>query len=48
MNRNGLYLLIGILVVVVIGLGIYIYSEQNKPGLDVHVDSQGISIEGNG
>jgi hypothetical protein len=48
MSRTGLYILVGILAVVVIGLGIYIYNEQNKPGLDVHVDSQGISIEGNG
>jgi hypothetical protein len=48
MNRTGLYVLIGVLVVLVIGLGIYIYNEQTRPGLDVRVDGQGISIKGNG
>ena len=46
MNRTGLYVMIGVLIVVVVGLGIYIYQEQNRPGLEVRVDGQGLSIEG--
>jgi hypothetical protein len=48
MSRNGLYIALGVLLAVVAGLGIYIYNEQTKPGLEVRVDGQGISIEGNG
>jgi hypothetical protein len=48
MNRTGLYVLIGVLVLLVIGLGLYIYDQQTRPGLDVRVDGQGISIKGNG
>ena len=48
MNRSGLYLVIGVLAVVVIGLGVYINNEQTKPGLEVRLDGQGLSIEGNG
>lgn len=48
MSRNALYLTIGVLLAVVVGLGIYIYNEQTRPGLEVRVDGQGISIEGNG
>ena len=47
MTRSNLYLVIGVLAVVVIGLGIWIYNEQTRPGLDIRVDKQGISIEGN-
>ena len=48
MSRSVLYLVIGVLAVAVIGLGIYLYNEQTKPALEVRVDGQGISIEGNG
>ena len=48
MSRNSLYLAIGVLLAVVVGLGLYLYNEQTKPGLEVRVDGQGISIEGNG
>ncbi|MBE7183604.1 MAG: hypothetical protein INR68_04260 [Methylobacterium mesophilicum] len=48
MNRNGLYLLIGALLVVVIGLGVYVYREESKPdGLQINVGEQGISVEEN-
>jgi len=47
MSRNGLYAVIAILVVAVIAFAIYTYQEQNKPGLEVRVDEQGISIDGN-
>ena len=48
MNRNALYALIAVLAVVVIGLGVYIYNEQQKPGLSITVDETGIDIKGNG
>lgn len=49
MSRNTLYLVIGVLVAVVIGFGIYIvYQEQNRPGLQIQVDETGISVEGGG
>ncbi|TCR92907.1 hypothetical protein [Rhizobium sp. BK376] len=49
MNRsNGLYLIIGALVVVVIGLGTYIYREQTKPeGIQMNIGKNGISVEQN-
>jgi hypothetical protein len=48
MNRNTLYLLIAVLAVVAIGLGVYIYNEQQKPGLSITVGDGGIDIKGNG
>lgn len=47
MNRNGLYFLIGVLVIVVVGLGIYIYHEQTKPGIELKANEDGISIQKN-
>lgn len=48
MSRNSLYLLIGALLVVAIGLGVYIYNEQSKPGLEIRVDENGLTVDGNG
>lgn len=48
MSRNALYAIIAVLVVVLIGVGFYMYNEQQKPGLAVKVDDGGISIQGNG
>jgi len=48
MNRTGLYVVIAILVAALVAFGIYVYNEQNKPGLEVRVDGEGLSIEGNG
>ena len=49
MNRNGLYLLVGILLVAVVGLGGYlIYQQQNQPSLAIKVDENGIQLNGNG
>jgi len=48
MNRTTLYALIALLAIVVIGLGVYIYNEQTKPGLSITVDDGGIDIQGNG
>lgn len=48
MSRNSLYALVAVLVVVVGGLGLYIYNEQQKPGVSITVDESGIDIKGNG
>jgi hypothetical protein len=49
MNRNGLYAVIAILLVAVVGFGIYAYQqEQSRPGVEVRIDEQGVSIDGNG
>ena len=48
MNRNGLYAVIAVLLVAVVGFAIYIYQQQTRPGIEVRVDEQGISIDGNG
>jgi hypothetical protein len=49
MNRNnGLYLIIGALVVAVIGLGIYVYQEESKPdGVELRIGENGVSVEEN-
>ncbi|GAA3077206.1 hypothetical protein GCM10010520_25340 [Rhizobium viscosum] len=49
MNRNsGLYLVIGALVVMVVGLGAYIYHEESKPeGIEMTIGKDGVSIEQN-
>ena len=48
MSRNGLYALVAILLVVVIVLGIYLYQQQTRPGLEIRVDGNGVSVDGNG
>ncbi len=48
LNRNALYMLIGGLVVLVVGLGVYIYDKESKPdGVEVKIGEGGISIEEN-
>ena len=48
MNRNSLYLIIGVLLVVAIGLGIYAYREETKPaGIELKIDEGGVSIQQN-
>jgi len=47
MSRNGLYGLVAVLVVVLIGVGFYVYQQQTRPGIEVRVDDKGISINGN-
>jgi hypothetical protein len=48
MNRNALYLVIGVLLVVIVGFAIYTYQQETRPGVELRVDEQGISIDGNG
>ena len=49
MNRNSLYLVVGILAAIVVAFGIYLaYLETQKPALEIRVDEQGISVDTNG
>jgi hypothetical protein len=49
MSRTSLYGIIGVLVALVVGFGIYfIYLESQKPALEIKVDGNGISVQGNG
>jgi len=46
MNRNLLYLVIGVLVVATIVVSYFFYQERQKTtGIDINVDEGGISIE---
>jgi hypothetical protein len=46
MQQNKLYLVIGALVVVVIGLGIYVLRQEAKPeGVELRIDDSGISVQ---
>ncbi|MCO4319659.1 hypothetical protein M8997_020945 [Phyllobacterium sp. 21LDTY02-6] len=48
MNRNGLYVLVGALLVIAIGMGIYIYREETKPaGVELKIGEGGVSVEEN-
>jgi len=49
MSRNALYGVIAVLVIAIVAFGIYTYQQQQaRPGIEVRVDEQGISIDGNG
>ncbi|HEY4199526.1 MAG TPA: hypothetical protein VGM83_03110 [Devosiaceae bacterium] len=48
MSRSALYGLIAILVIIVIAFGVYTYQQQNRPGVEVRVDNNGLSVTGNG
>lgn len=48
MNQNSLYLLVGVMIVLVLGMGLYIWQEERKPdGVEIRVNENGISVEGN-
>lgn len=47
MSRNALYAVIAVLLVVVAGFGIYTYQQQNRPGVEVRLDENGLEINGN-
>ena len=48
MSKQALYALIAVLVVVLIGLGIYVYNQENQPsGVEIQLNEQGISVETN-
>jgi len=47
-RNNGLYMIIGALMVAVIGLGIYVYQEESQPnGVELKIGQNGVSIEEN-
>lgn len=48
MSRNALYALVAILLVALVAFAIYTVQQQTRPGIEVRVDEQGISIDGNG
>lgn len=49
MSRNALYVVIALLAVVAVGLGIYfINAETQRPGLEIRLDEQGLTVDGNG
>jgi hypothetical protein len=46
MNRNVLYLVIGVLVIVTVVIGYQLYQERQKTtGIEINVGKSGISIE---
>ena len=49
MSRNGLYALIGLLVIIVIAMGGYmLYEQSQQPALEIAVSGNGIEVQGNG
>jgi hypothetical protein len=45
MNRQIVYIVIAVLVVAAAVLGYLYYQEQQKPGIDIDVGGNGVSIE---
>lgn len=49
MTRNSLLTLVGVLVIVVAALiGYMIYQQQQQPGLEIKMDSNGLQVNSNG
>jgi hypothetical protein len=46
MNRNVLYLVIGLLAAGVVVAG-YLYYQERQSGIDIEIGEQGVTIEGN-
>ena len=45
-GKNGLYMIIGALVVVVVVLGGYLYHEQTEPkGVELSIGQDGIAVQ---
>ena len=48
MKQNQLYLLVGVLAVLVVGLAAYLVWDASQPsGVEIRIDEGGISVEGN-
>jgi hypothetical protein len=45
MNRNLLYVLIGVLAACAIGFG-YLYYQERQTGIAIKIDENGVSIDG--
>ena len=48
MSRNGLYVLVGVLLIALIGVGAYAYQQQQKPALEIKLYNNGLKINGGG
>ena len=46
MNRNALYLVIGLLAVGVVVVG-YLYYQESRSGIDIEIGGHGVTIQGN-
>lgn len=47
-RNNGLYLIIGALIVAVVVLGAYVYHEKQKPdGVQLTIGKNGVSVDQN-
>ncbi len=46
MNRNALYLVIGLLAVGIVVVG-YLYYQESRTGIDIEIGDHGITIQGN-
>lgn len=45
-RTNSLYVVVGALLVVVVGLGAYVYHEETKPkGIEMSIGENGVAIE---
>jgi len=48
MNKNTLYLIIGVLAIAVVALGFYVWQKESRPeGVEIRLDQNGISVERN-
>ena len=46
MSRNSLFILIGVLAVCAV-VASYLYYQERQSGIEIKIDEQGVSIEGN-
>ncbi len=47
-NKNGLYLLLGVLLAIILSMTYYIYLEQTKPaGIELKLNENGLSVQQN-
>jgi len=47
-RSNGLYLIIGALVIAVVGLGAYVVNEESKPkGVELSIGQDGVKVQEN-
>lgn len=47
MNRNSLYLVIAVLAVITVGLGIYVYREETRSGVEIKIGEDGLTVQEN-
>ncbi|MGV3553194.1 hypothetical protein [Rhizobium sp.] len=47
MSKGPLYAIIAILLVAVVGGGLYLYREETKPGIELKANENGVSLQAN-